>query len=233
MGQPHPAVGHHGIDQQKGEHRKQEWQAAQQQVTDAEQAVRCEQPEGEDIGGDGKAGPDEHRPQGQDHPVHGERLGQRPALGGAPDVVEVLVDGRDQHQCHHDQGADADRRGVGGVGHEAVDVLLEHLARCGDEVVIDELLDPLLQALEDRKGRHHAEHHGDHGHQGEQGDIGQVTGGDRQPVLLEAAPDELGKVGAVVAQEGEEMGQTAAVLLLHLDSRKRHHAVIVSDRVAI
>ena len=123
--------------------------------------------------------------------------------------------------------------GVGGVGHETVDVLLEHLAGGGDEVVIDELLHRLLQALEHRKGRHHAEHHGDHGHQGEQGDIGQVTSGHRQSVLLEAAPDKLGEVGTIVAQEGECMGQTAADLLLHLVSRKRDHADIVSDRVVI
>ncbi len=65
--------------------------------------------------------------------------------------------------------------------------------------MIDELLHRLLQALEYRKGRHHAEYHGDHRHQGEQGHIGQITGSDRQPVLLETAPDELGEVAAIVA----------------------------------
>ena len=134
---------------------------------------------------------------------------------------------------HHYQRAYADRSGVGGIGHEAVYVLLEHLAGGGHEVVIDELLHLLFQGLEHREGRHHAEHHGNHGHQGEQGHIGQVTGGDRQPVLLETAPDKLGEMGTIVAQEGECVGQAAADLLLHLDSRKRHHADIVSDRVPI
>ncbi len=233
MHQPHLAVGHHGIDQQESEHREQERQAAQQQVADAEQALGPEQPQRENIGGDGDAGPDEHGAQGQDHPVHGECLGQRPALSGAPDVVEVLVDGRDQHQRHHDQGADADRRGVGGVGHEAIDVLLEHLAGGGHEVVIDELLHRLLQALEHRKGRHHAEHHGDHGHQGEQGDIGQIAGGDRQPVLLETAPDELGEVAPIMAQEREGVTETATGFQLHCASRCLHHVDIVSDPVTV
>ena len=233
MGQPHLAVGHHRIDKQEAEHRKQERQAAQHQIAGAKQAVRGKQLQRQYVGGDGEAGTDEHGPQGQDHPVHGEGLGQRSILGRTPDVVEVLVDGRDQHQGHHYQGADADRSGVGGIGHEAVYVLLEHLAGGGHEVVIDELLHLLFQGLEHREGRHHAEHHGNHGHQGEQGHIGQVTGGDRQPVLLETAPDKLGEMGAIVAQEGDCVGQAAPDLLLHLDSRKRHHADIVSDRVPI
>ncbi len=164
MHQPYLAVGYHGIDQQEGEHREEERQAAQQQVAGAEQTLLRQEAQRQYVGGDGDAGPDEHGSQGQDHPVHGECLGQRPALGRAPDVVEVLVDGRNQHQGHHDQGADPHRRGVGGIGHEAVDVLLDHIARSGHEVVVDEPLHLLLDALEYREGGHHAEHHGDHGH---------------------------------------------------------------------
>ena len=64
-GQPHAAVGHHGIDQQEGEHGEEERQAAQQQIADTEQAVSREQPERENVGGDGDAGTDEHGAQGQ------------------------------------------------------------------------------------------------------------------------------------------------------------------------
>ena len=205
----HLPVRHDDVEKGETERRKHEGQKAHQCAEGPFESLDLQDLRNrEDIARKRQAAADQQGGQGQDGPVGHQADGQPARHALAPDDVETLLDGAEQHQRGDRQKDDADSGELPGIGHEPGEVLAHDLAGGGNEIGEQELLHGFLHALEDGEGGEGGKADGGQRHDGQQRRVAE-RGGDGQAAVTAKAPAGMHRKPGKIARSGKIFAASA------------------------
>ena len=154
---------------------------------------------------------------GNQRPINQHALQHRPLTAHAPDVVERIVDGDQQHDGGDRQKHDAHRRQLGGIVDKLLGVFFDQLGRFRHDIVEDEILDHVRHAVKHRKRRQQRHRHGNNWHQRQQGGKGQTRRRLQAVILLKAPVDHAQQLGEPRQQfwQGHHPWASGSAAIIH------------------